>query len=143
LLICGYGCNNSKIESASQSFVIAWENCDSFDDAPSFSNKSLDRQTSRFSEPEKPFGYRYFPDGRITINLQDAKGQMAAEKVANAVAEQIFKDKTVYNLAPPGITRFGYFVHADWGTKEEDYTGHVLEMMIDLDKRMIWYWKCD
>lgn len=139
----GLGCNNSKTNTSSRSFVITRENADSFDDAPAFVDRLLDQQTSRFSEPERPYQCRYFADGKITVNTQGTKGEKAAKRVADTVAKQIFKDETVYSLTHPIATRFGYYIHADWGSREEGYTGHILKMMIDLDRRIIWYYKCD
>jgi hypothetical protein len=142
ILICA--CTDQKPSSV-QTFLITWENADSFEDAPDFADRKIDKKTSRFVKPGKPEGDRdYFPDGKIQISLLDhVQSEVAARIIGEAVAEKVFQGYAKFKVKAVRQTRFGYYVFVDWGVSEEGYTGHILYLMIDLNDRIIWWFKCD
>ena len=142
VLICA--CADQKPSSV-QTFRIAWENADSFEDAPGFADRTIDKKTSRFVKARKLEGDRdYFPDGKIPIELPDrVRSEEAARIIGEAVAQKVFQGYAKFKVRAVQQTRFGCYVSADWGTSEEGYAGHILYLMIDLDDRIIWWFKCD
>ncbi len=142
VLICA--CTDRKPSSV-QTFLLTRENADSFEDAPGFADHRIDKRTSRFLKPGKPEGDPYyFPEGKIQISIPDhAESEAAARIIGESVAEKVFKGYAKFDVKTVRQTRFGYYIFVDWGVSEEDYTGHVLDLMIDLDSRIIWWFKCD
>ncbi|HUT29477.1 MAG TPA: hypothetical protein VMX13_06775 [Sedimentisphaerales bacterium] len=141
LLCCG--CHGPAEQSSGGLFTMSWENAFSWDDAPDFGSERLDKETSRFSKVQAAGSLQhYFPDGRISVELGQSRGEAAAARIAEAVGRQIFKDEKMYRMKLVQRCRFGYYAYIDWGVREEKYTGHYVKLMVDLDKQIIWWIMC-
>lgn len=144
-LVLIYACTEQENPSTIQTFLIMWENMDSFSDAPAFADRKIDKKTKRFLKPAKLASDAfYFPEGIIQIKFPvHAEAEEAARVIGKTIATKLFSGYAKFEVKTVDHTRFGYYVSVDWGVSEEDHTGHVLNMMIDLDNRIIWWFKCD
>jgi hypothetical protein len=154
VLLCLLSCakfRDSPVKSISKAeltkFRVTWDREPSFKAKATLGHSTPERikntGQSSLPIPEKWGDRYYFPEGSIQVDLHGSSGLNAARLVANEmrkVACGIEPESRITIIQP---TRFGYYVYVDWGGDEEHYTGHVVEMVIDLDRKIIWWWKCD
>jgi hypothetical protein len=124
-------------------FKVTWENAPSFDDAPNLEDVRLDEDQTRFQTPKDGIGDPdYFKEGKVALKVRGESERERIFNIADDIALIIMRDKKYYRIDKVNMTRFGYYVHVDWGTKEESYSGHYLNMVIDIEEKMIWWCKC-
>jgi hypothetical protein len=157
VMLCGV---EEKADSHPTRFSMAWENNGSWEDEPEFSDKGLDdpsREVEAFAKkgvkiepirrftPRKTYGDEYrFKDGHFDIDLKKQTGEKAARIVAEAMGTRLLgPDRKCWRITAERHTRFGWYAYIDWGSAEEKYAGHVLRLMVDLDRHIIWWMKCD
>ncbi|MEN8123250.1 MAG: hypothetical protein ABFS35_23135 [Bacteroidota bacterium] len=121
-------------------FIITWENVSSFQDSPTFDDKKLDATEQRFLIPDNPGDPWIFPEGKIDVIVNIERIEDSIRSISEQVAQKILPNN--YTVHNPIKTRFGYFVDIEWGSPEENYSGHVLWLMINTDKHTIWWCKC-
>ena len=130
-------------------FWITWENAPSFDDGPSLDDHELDAWClkeygyPRFSPEHLASGGSYFPSGTFRVDLDRLQGIEAARRVGEAVARKVVGGPPYSRVKATQPTRFGYYVRVDWGYGEENFTGHVVELVVELDRRIIWWYRCE
>ncbi len=149
--VLGVGCASKVVVKETQeTYNITPESIVAFDDAPLFDDKEHDDWfvkevgRKRFVIPEKSHGAEcYFKEGRLEVSfkeeLSDADKAMV---IGDKIAFTIYNDKKIYKIKSINKNRLGYYVFIDWGVGEENYTGHVLKIMIDFKNKVIWWSKC-
>ncbi len=142
VLVASLSCSCGLRRPSALTFTLRWENAPSWDDAPAFSDARLDESERRFSIRQAAGDPWYFKSGVIAVPAPTGSRNEAALAAAKAVVSTVFRDERFYSIGDVIETRFGYYVPVDWGVQEEQFSGHVLRVMIDLDERMIWWWKC-
>jgi hypothetical protein len=143
VLFFSFGCVRNQ-DFSIETFTITWENMPSFRDAPQFSDTAIDKAGPRFAIPKDPGDPWYFKAGKFETRLPaGSPPDVQVRRIAEGVADSVFKDKRSHTIDLVHKTRFGHYVHVSWGAPEENYRGHDLNVMVNLEKKVIWWNKCD